>query len=466
MRVNWPGRRRQELLGRTSVRREVAQFVAALLVVTVLIGVAALVAVRRNAEAEAESTAQAITQHDAISLVEPSLSDGLLTGDQAALSSLDRLVRNYVLDQRTLRVKIWSADGRILYSDEPRLVGERYPLEADELDALRSRSSVASVSDLSKPENRFERGEGSLLEVYQGVQMPNSTRLLFETYQPVTAVAADEQRIWSSFLPLLLGGLVLLLLAEVPLAWRLASRLDRARQEREALYARSIGASVAERRRIAADLHDSVVQDVASTKLRLSMAAERLRRRLVATVVGAGGTATATVAPSADDATVEVLETSAADLGRASRELRTLIVELAPRKLSDARFADVLDDLCAPLRERGVSVQLEVSPDPQLRDGEAALVFRVAQELLRNVSAHAQATHVTVTFQVDAASIALDVVDDGRGIDPAVREERRREGHMGLSLLEATVHDARGSLQLSSIVGEGTHAQLRLRRRP
>jgi hypothetical protein len=71
-----------------------------------------------------------------------------------------------VLDDSVVRVKLWDADGRIVYSDPPELIATDYPLGEDELDAMRSSRIVAEVSDLSAPENRFERQYGKLLEVY------------------------------------------------------------------------------------------------------------------------------------------------------------------------------------------------------------------------------------------------------------------------------------------------------------
>jgi two-component system NarL family sensor kinase len=435
------------------VAREVLQFVAALLLVTVAIGVAAVIAVRQNASAEAESLALAITENDARSVIQPSLADNLVNGDGTAIATLDRVVRSYVLDQRIIRVKLWSAEGRILYSDEPALIGQQYALGVDDIAALRSGSGNATVSDLSKSENRFERGQGSLLEVYQGVRTPNRTPLLFETYQPVSAVSADEQRIWSAFLPLLLAGLVLLLLAQVPLVWRLAHRLDRTRQQREAFYERSLTASAAERRRVAADLHDTVVQDIASTKLRLAMAAERLRHR-----------PSEQRGPGDEAALISVLDDSAGELGRATQELRTLIVALAPRHLAAARFGEVLEDLCAPLRDRGIAVELDVSPELRLTEGEAGLLFRVTQELLRNVLAHAHASHVAVTLREDETAVTLLVRDDGRGLEAGASESSRLEGHLGLTLLADTVTDAGGELEVTSVPGQGTEARLLLRR--
>ena len=83
------------------------------------------------------------------------------------LRNLDRIVRERVLrGSSVVRVKIWDRSGRIVYSDEPGLIGARYPIAPDELKEFEGTQIDAEVSDLSKPENRFERDFGKLLEVY------------------------------------------------------------------------------------------------------------------------------------------------------------------------------------------------------------------------------------------------------------------------------------------------------------
>src|SRR5947209_10391712 len=114
--------------------------------------------------------------------IEPVLTDALLRGDPAAVAAMDAEVRRRVLDQDLVRVKLWRADGDIVYSDEARLLGTRYILGADEQDALRTGAAAADVSDLTRPENVFEKPFGKLLEVYQPVHTPTGSPLLFEAY--------------------------------------------------------------------------------------------------------------------------------------------------------------------------------------------------------------------------------------------------------------------------------------------
>ena len=54
---------------------------------------------------------------------------------------------------------------------------------------LASPTTHAEVSDLTRPENRYERGRGKLLEVYRPVWTPSGQPLLFETYSPYDSVS-------------------------------------------------------------------------------------------------------------------------------------------------------------------------------------------------------------------------------------------------------------------------------------
>src|SRR3954465_14239311 len=119
----------------------------------------------RNARENAELAGRGV--------VAPALTPALLRADPAAVARVDRVVRRGTLGGRTVRGKIWDATGRIVYSDEHRLIGSRYRSGADELHAIAPGHTEAEVSDLSRPENRFERHFDKLLEVY--LQVPGPT---------------------------------------------------------------------------------------------------------------------------------------------------------------------------------------------------------------------------------------------------------------------------------------------------
>jgi signal transduction histidine kinase len=422
------------------MRHPVTQFALAGLAVLAVFGAAAVLALRGLGNAEALRDARQFATLAGQGIVEPTVAPGLLRGRPQAIAAVDRMVQERVLGERVVRVKLWAHDGRIVYSDEPRLIGTRFPLDAEKLDVLRTGATKASLSDLSGPENRFERGQGDLYEVYLPIRAPDGTPLLFETYQRRSAVASTGRRIWMPFAALLLGSLLLLWLVQVPLAWRLGRRLQRTQAEREALLVRAVEASDDERRRIAADLHDGPVQDLAGISYSLSAAAQT----------------------GASPATRSTLEQAAAGTRDAMRRLRSLLVEIHPPNLRASGLDAALADLLAPFRASGAETELKVDASLGLDEEAERIVYRAAAEALRNVERHARANRIAVSVERDEAGVQLVVADNGAGFAPEDRERRREEGHVGLSLLEELAARAGGRLDVRSAPGEGTTFELEL----
>jgi two-component system NarL family sensor kinase len=423
----------------------VLRFSAAGLVVVLLIAVGSGLVLRRSATAEAVRDARQLNQVFGEGIVEQHLPDSLLVGDRQALGRLDRVVRERVLTAGVIRVKLWSPAGRIIYSDAAQLIGDMEPLEDDKLEVLFGGGSVAEVSDLSKPDNRFERGHGRLLEVYLAVHTPGGQPLLFETYQTFRSVARNAQHVWYQMLPVALGGLLLLQLAQVPFAWSLARRLRQGQRQNEALLLRALDASAGERRRIARDLHDGVVQDLVGASYSLSAAS-----RLLPEPNGSG-----------EPQQVRQELDAAAECTRHSiRQLRTLLVDIYPPNLHTAGLRAALDDLLAPLASRGVCVRLDLPEDSGLPPHLEALIFRTVQEALRNVQAHARASSAQVRLVRTAGELVVEVRDDGRGFAPQNARLRPAEGHVGLRVLEDLAVEAGGRLELESAPGAGTTVRL------
>ena len=228
-----------------------------------IVALATSVASRRVGEREAVADVRNRTVIRAQGFVEPALTDGVVDQSPDAIVVVDAAVKRDVLDGSLVRVKIWDEDGTILYSDEPRLIGSRYSLGADERAAMRTGEIKAEVSDLAKPENRYERRYAKLLEVYLPIDTPSGRRVLFEAYYRYALVVDKGRELWGNFAPITLGALVLLGLVQIPLAYSLARRLRQRSEERVALLRQTLEASDVERRQIASDLHDGVVQDLA-----------------------------------------------------------------------------------------------------------------------------------------------------------------------------------------------------------
>ena len=134
-------------------RRILLQVIVGAVLVILAVALVGVVAARRLAEAEAVNDAVKTADLLAEAVVQPVLTDGLLTGDAAALADVGRVVRDQVLSSSILRVKIWNPQGRILYSDEPLLIGKTFPLGEDEKDVLSDPQLRADVPDVQAPEN-------------------------------------------------------------------------------------------------------------------------------------------------------------------------------------------------------------------------------------------------------------------------------------------------------------------------
>ncbi|MGH2539459.1 MAG: sensor histidine kinase [Actinomycetota bacterium] len=395
-----------------------------------------IVVVRELATDQALAEARQLTGVSA-RLVQRRLTDeGLITGDAIASGAVARIVFDAVLVEPIVRVKIWSRDGDIVYSDEPRLIGSRYELDDEDLDVLDVGGVVSEVSDVSAPENRFERRFGELLEVYTRIRTPapGRTPLLFETYQRASSIAERRRELAAAFAPVLVATLVALALLMVPIAWMLVRRIRTTQRERERLMQRAIESSDRERRRIAGDLHDGPVQELAGLSMRLSATAEQ----------------------TDEEAAAASLRDSASMVRASVRTLRSAIVGVYPPNLQQAGLAASLSDLVARLSAHGIDATVDIDPAATFGPEVDALIYRACQEAVRNIEEHAGAAGVRVSVRREGASAVLEVADDGRGIDRDARDRAREEGHLGLSILNDLVTDGGGRLTIRPADPSGT----------
>lgn len=428
--------RERVLVEPISVASFVVRFAIAGFVALVVVAMLTAVASRRIGTEQAIDEAKRVAFVSASGIVAPLLGDDVVEMDREALDRVDSAVRDFVLQGSLVRVKIWREDGTIVYSDEPRLIGEQFDLGEAELGVFATGEQVAEVSDLSAPENRFEI-EAKLLEVYSRAESSSGESLLFETYFLYSGVTDVGRDLWSQFAPITLGALILLELVQIPLAWSMARRLQSSQQEQERLLRHALDASDAERHRIAADLHDGVVQELTGVSLTL---AARGRSESVDSQ--------------------QALDASAA-IRSSVKSLRSLLVEIYPANLQEEGLQSAIGDLVNTVAARGIATRLiadlgttEIDPDA------SAFVYRAAQEALRNVISHAAATEVRVSLDVEDGSLRLLVDDNGQGFSSDLLNERATDGHVGLRSLAELAIDLGGSLEVRSTPGTGTRVQL------
>jgi two-component system, NarL family, sensor kinase len=259
------------------------------------------------------------------------------------------------------------------------------------------------------------------------------------------SVSADSRELLNAFAPFLIGGVLLLQLVNLPLALRLIRRVRAGRRKEEELLERAILASDRERRRLATDLHNGVVQDLAGMSMSLAAVARTADYR-------------------GDEAAAARLHEVAAESRRTTRVLRHVLVDIYPPNLQRAGLGAALEDLLETIRRREIEVQTDLPANLDLAPDVAALVFRVVHEALRNVVNHAHASHVELRIEdVSDGELLVHVADDGRGFEPSAASAPDGH-HLGLALMRDLVEQAGGDLAVASAPDAGTVVRARIPR--
>jgi signal transduction histidine kinase len=428
-----------------SWRPVIVQVVLTAILVVGLVVAAGIVEEREASEREAVDNATQATGVLVHAAVQPAIADAFLTKDAngfgEAYARLDDAVRGRVLTETVVRVKLWTQAGRVVYSDEPRLIDQVFPLAASEIEALRAASSVGGVSDLQEPENKFERASGRLVEVYYPVWTPSGEEMLFETYMRYDRVVTHNEPGIGSFASIAIGALLIVLMVQMPMSWGMIARLRRVQQQRHHLLASALTASAEERRRIAGTLHDGVVQDLAAASFMAAGSADQVR--------GLG-----------QEQIGERMSVVADMLRTSIRALRSLLVDIYPPNLRAAGLSAAFDDLAATLSTPQVQITITIEPGLTMNQDIEALMYGVAQECLRNAVRHAQATTVVVEVARSGPNVRLEVSDDGVGFDPQLVINEPGDGHFGLRVIRDLAADYGAFLAVDSRPGLGTRWRL------
>jgi two-component system, NarL family, sensor kinase len=418
-----------------TVRSLLGRFlVAGLLSTSIVIAITAILS-RRTGMSEATSEARRTTWVLGAGVVEPALTAAALAGDADALDRLNDVVTRVVINDSLRRVKLWRSDGTILYADDSRLIGMRFDLDTDELAILTDGGTASGLSDLGEPENQYELRGRELIEVYTRIQAPDGSPLLFEAYFSKATVDRAGRQAWARYAPISLAAVLLLQLAQIPIVRQLALRLSHQQADRERLLRKAIEATDAERRRIAGDIHDGVVQDLSGVAFSLSAASR---------------------SPSLSPEVSLPIAEAAERVRVAVKGLRSLLVDIYPRNLADDGLEVALGDLVARLSGHGLDVRLSVALADELDDDLTAVLYRSAQEAVRNVTKHSRARTVEIDVQEFDDRIVLAVEDDGIGFDPHVIDQRAADGHVGMQVLADSVNRYGGTLNVESAPGRGT----------
>jgi len=404
------------------------------------------------------------------SLVAPHL-EALLESDRpdaGRRAELDALFAGTPLGQKVVAFILWRPDGRVLYSNQPALVGTTVPIGTGLATALAG-SVYSDVVDRRYETHPYAvpSWPGRLIETYAPVHSRAHDRVLgaAEFYQTTdeldAAMRASRLRTWGIVVATALAMYVLLFglvrrasHTIVDQRHELRERVDElqaliatnARLDASVRRAAARTTSLNERflRRVAADLHDGPAQDLGFAQMRLRSMAE-------AAPAGGDGVSVATT----DLAAVRTaVDTAMADLRSISAGIQLPEIEQLSTTEVAARAVRDYE------RKTGAPVAWSAAGDaPDVALPVKITIYRVLQELLANGFRHAGAAgqHVRVVQTRD--DVTLEVGDRGPGFDAASEVASGRGGLVGL---RERVQVLGGTFDVASARGEGTLARVRL----
>jgi PAS domain S-box-containing protein len=234
----------------------------------------------------------------------------------------------------------------------------------------------------------------------------------------------------------------LMVLRDVTEHHRTMRSLRQADEQRRSLLERVVTSQEEERRQVAGDIHDDAIQAMVAVTLQLQALGGRLR----------------------DPRSTELLDRLAATATESVGRLRQLVFELRPPLLDEVGLAAAIDQYARRAGElAGFVVQVIDESAGELPDELRVVAYRIIQEALANVRAHARASRVAVRLEEVEGGVLARVSDDGIGFLPGL-VERRPAGHLGLISMREQAAMAGGWSRIASAPGMGTTVELWLPR--
>jgi len=216
----------------------------------------------------------------------------------------------------------------------------------------------------------------------------------------------------------------------------------------------------AERRRIAADLHDRGGPNLATISMNLVLIEQRLAGRL-------------------EPELLALLAETRQLLSATVAELRDLSAELRPARLAYAGLLDALDERIEQFRQRNGTIvrwtanwrsappglasdPFEGGPATPLSAEQEWILYRAVQEALVNCEKHARAGQVVIELRAQADRVELHIDDDGVGFEPQQLGTAGSDPGLGLLMMRERVEEAHGRFELASAPGQGTRIRIML----
>jgi signal transduction histidine kinase len=385
----------------------------------------------------------------------------------ANVEAFDLMLTETALGSDIVAFKLWAGDGTVLYSPNGALIGQRFDPHAELEQAFAGRI-VAELSDLSKPDNVYERQLwDSLIETYAPVRVDNSQQVVAvaEFYQNPSHLLGEIRsariRSW-----LFVGAATLVMYAllvervrrvgNIIVAQRdelegnvtrlrdLLSQNQRLHDRMQVAAGRTTALNERYLHRISADLHDGPAQNVSLALLRMEGLSEALRNEHLGVDRSDG---------------LEDLGTIRSSLDLALTDLRSIASGLRLPEIEDLTPTEtalrVLKDFN---RATGKEVDFQHGNVPTKAPLPLKItIYRVLQEALTNSFKHANNATQTVSMTSGGDDLNLEIIDDGPGFDP---QSYPGEGALGLIGMRERVELLGGRFEVTNRAPAGTRIRV------
>ncbi len=215
---------------------------------------------------------------------------------------------------------------------------------------------------------------------------------------------------------------------------RLVNEIEQRQKAEEALAAKAAEEAItAERTRLARDLHDAVTQTLFSASLIAEVLPEMWNTDEV----------------EARKSTDELRQLTRGALA----EMRTLLLELRPSSLTEARFPGLIKQLTEAVIGRArLPIHLEISGEYEMPPEIKIAYYRIAQESLNNIVKYARATQVEIRLNMECCDVHMEIKDNGIGFDTT----SLKPTSLGMRIMRERADAIHASLNITSHPGRGT----------
>jgi len=215
---------------------------------------------------------------------------------------------------------------------------------------------------------------------------------------------------------------------------RLVNEIEQRQRAEETLASKAVEEAIlVERTRLAHELHDAVTQTLFSASL------------------------IAEVLPDLWETNPAEARKSSEELRQLTRgalaEMRTLLLELRPAALTQARFPDLVRQLSeAVIGRTRLTVNIVVEGDYELPPDVKLAFYRIAQESLNNIIKYARATQIDIRIGLECCNVSMEIKDDGVGFSQA----NIKPTSLGMRIMRERAEAIHAHLNISSQPGQGT----------